>query len=1574
MATVQYNVIPANTTDLGVETYSTSDSNLVNSFAINSNYNVDQHFIELHAYSVAGELLTSVYNYQNEKQLINSAGAGQDGASTLYIDPVLDANSLGYTQGGVTLLYHFLKPIIETSLYISDISPDKLELRAKGVEVSPALLQALSQYRDQLQANSYFTEFRLNFRSNDLFIGVNLDIEADGSVLIKLYEPLPDNIALKNTFTLVELVADSVSYQVEATFTPEPEQPVFLKGPNFTLENREQNVLNTSYLNYNELFSYPVTGSYHKLLLQASQSGIQVSVDYSDYANFVHFSSAQERLENFNYKIGLVQYYESKSLSIKSTLAVSASAAVSESSTYYDNLVSGIIEKFDGYEQYLYFESTSFAWPKSNSLPPYVNLTGSSATVTTWYNTQLTSASLYDELNQSNLVYTIPEFIRQDSANAPYSLFLNMIGQHFDNIWIYAKAVTDKYDADNRLDYGISKDLVGEALRSFGVKLYSSNFSVASLSSLLLGEWYDSGSEQITSFVTASNSPTPDKDIIQETYKRLYHNLPYLIKTKGTERGLRALINCFGIPSGSLEIKEFGGVSRGTLPYLITPTGSVDKIRLNATSSIVSGSTLSQYVSIQNPGADYTQDIHTIEVGFSPTYYIDKYITGNITGSFNIDDYIGDPRTAHDATYTALQPFISSSLGSLSRYDMFDFIRLIKFFDNQVFKMVKDFVPARANATTGIIIKPHILERGKIKQPLVSFTQPEYTGSIDTAFIEGGDGDVIANLSTAYTASFKTPKGTVVQIQNTEVEKYNGELGGSVIDVVTGELNDENPFKHEVHPNTVYTLTEYLDVTSPGAGFDELDEASFLTQLISVGNMQFFWAYNNKIGYNYLKYIRFRNTLSGGISVYDSVQELETIKIAGTEYTFKNKTVNTALTLLELADPGTGIGLSPAGYPTTPTSVVVIFKPFLPARFDNSDYNPLLNNATKITDSAKLRKVDYTNGILVASNIEALRENTADFAEVQEYPYSSTGTVSGRYIGKQLRGEQINVYNRATDKSYGSTPVVEQTVPYFGTFSQMSATPDINNAVEVTLPYITFQDGEVYSSNTNSDAKNDVQFIFTENKTATVLFKTNTSGSRKVLALNGDYRIKKGGKRVEPILATQSGSINNIGKLVTAPNDFYNAIYFGEDTGIGEYRLQGPASGSQNRATQIANSSTLNIYFATQSAGASLAAWDGTDRAYTLPNVQANTSIKYDTDLYFEEKDSERLFRIFDRDGSGWTDTISVNVILESYDGSSWTTLNNKTIKPTWNRYGVKHEQPDGIDIVGHYKTSVGITKVFVKVSMSTGFIPFGSASTTQKLRTKVVNNSTGNDDVYLLDYLNGKQLGNKFTVEFRNDSRTADPNGEIRVIFGPKFQTLPFNLKSNFKVDQEVKPQGVVLFPTSTAIAPFAQSIYHPTSSIGTTISGSTLNPYIYVSSSLTENFGAFQSSDQHESLGFKEFITPFSLQLGDEIRAEGNESKVYTIVDIWEKGDSRINDSHLFANRPDKGMVLKVAPPVPFGTVLSNVLIRRYVDDSTKVLLYSNDPQTVDEFGTVTPQYISQDLRTNFEKYVDKAFTLIQ
>ena len=48
-------------------------------------------------------------------------------------------------------------------------------------------------------------------------------------------------------------------------------------------------------------------------------------------------------------------------------------------------------------------------------------------------------------------------------------------------------------------------------------------------------------------------------DITKEVWKRLYHNLPYLLKHKGTERGVKALLSCYGVPETILNVKEYGG-------------------------------------------------------------------------------------------------------------------------------------------------------------------------------------------------------------------------------------------------------------------------------------------------------------------------------------------------------------------------------------------------------------------------------------------------------------------------------------------------------------------------------------------------------------------------------------------------------------------------------------------------------------------------------------------------------------------------------------------------------------------------------------------------------------------------------------------------------------------------------------------------------------------------------------------------------------------------------------------------------------------------------------------------------
>ncbi len=62
--------------------------------------------------------------------------------------------------------------------------------------------------------------------------------------------------------------------------------------------------------------------------------------------------------------------------------------------------------------------------------------------------------------------------------------------------------------------------------------------------------------------------------------------------------------------------------------------------------------------------------------------------------------------------------------------------------------MIKDFVPAKTNLSTGLVIKQHILERSKIARHEPSLIKVDYSGSIETAFISGSNGlDEILNTN-----------------------------------------------------------------------------------------------------------------------------------------------------------------------------------------------------------------------------------------------------------------------------------------------------------------------------------------------------------------------------------------------------------------------------------------------------------------------------------------------------------------------------------------------------------------------------------------------------------------------------------------------------------------------------------------------------------------------------------------------------------------------------------------------------------------------------------------------------------
>lgn len=809
----------------GFEQYQNQDLELLDSFQINNLFDPTKNFSELHILDLADTLLSSTYSYTGYRLSLDAQSAGKEGASVLTIDPIQDALSYGYSFGGVKLLYHFLNDLYTSDnntldFYVDSISPDRTELQLLTNNLTA---EDVVRYTEAVNANlrsqSYFSEFRLNFKDNNLLIGLNidnLDTVNGKAVVVKLYEPLPDNFTIKSKLSIVEVISDSVAYELD--YEEALDTPTFpaLRSANFNLDIQDENVIPTQYFNYDELLSYKVGNTNSEIYSLINEKGVELSIDYSDYSNFIHFSSAQERLLNFKYKIDLLARY-SQSLSTKGS-ATGGSSGVSGSVAYYEGLYQGIINNFDHYERFLYYESGSSSWPKVNNAKPYINQASSLAT--TWYNSALTAAVAYDSTNYNSLIETIPAYLKDDPANDNYLTFVYMVGQHFDNLWVYGNAVTDKYNNDNRLNYGISKDLVGEALKNFGVKLYTSNKSIEDLFSTFIGQAYQSGSEQISSYITGSLTgsntpiqPTSFDNYQKEIQKRIYHNLPLLLKSKGTERGLRALINCFGIPSDVLDIKLYGGKNTYKLPLFGDSqyvTSSLDKIRLDNTGSIVEGSTLSEVTSIIKRDDRYTDDLHTIEVGFSPTDNIDNYIISRSAATFSIDDYLGDPRNLTSERYSGLSEQAYSILGNLNRYNLQDYVRLIKFFDNTVFKMVKDFIPARSVGVTGVVIKPNLLNISKAKSVSVTGTRSEYTGSIDTAFTSASNAGMFKKLndewSTSYVDRIQTPTDYVVQAtqHNQEQPKYNGELSGSRIAISSRDLNKDNPYKNSIYIDNSY--------------------------------------------------------------------------------------------------------------------------------------------------------------------------------------------------------------------------------------------------------------------------------------------------------------------------------------------------------------------------------------------------------------------------------------------------------------------------------------------------------------------------------------------------------------------------------------------------------------------------------------------------------------------------------------------------------------------------------------------------------------------------------------------------
>ncbi len=577
--------------------------------------------IEFYVYNAQNALQYSDYNFTDYQITDNNSisGSSADTTDVINLNPEKNVYDVGFSNGKLTAVYNFVNNELSSSIsnpyYLAEISSDRTEIRLKSNFISNDEIQtSFIPFEETLKTAEFFDEFYISFGDNESHIGINTKLEIPEpdnttraedqySILIKLYDALPSKHKVNDQLYVYTKTGETQAYIIEfEEVINVPSDTISLKGPNTNLNIKDFINNSSTYKNKEELINTNSSASKDQLINVLEQKGIKLTPNYStaSFNEFVNFSSAKSRVNNFYLKVKNIQGYESDIKLLSSTTGSNA-GAVSASIASLWTKIENEIKNFDGFEYYQYYNTGSDAYPKTGSTFPEQLLDyddvkvfkwlGSDDPLNQYYGGTLLSASLYDDDNPNWLYYTIPTFITEQNDNDNYVDFCNMVGQSFDELWLYTKAVTEKLNTTNELDKGVPLSLADDVITSLGYTGFGNNYNNQDNFIGLIGNdngdyLPPTGSELITQYIAINGGnivnywqdgysfedyveqlvtngfPYPIDKVSKEIFKRLYHNMAYLVKKKGTIAGLRQLINIWGVPSTILRINEFGGKNK----------------------------------------------------------------------------------------------------------------------------------------------------------------------------------------------------------------------------------------------------------------------------------------------------------------------------------------------------------------------------------------------------------------------------------------------------------------------------------------------------------------------------------------------------------------------------------------------------------------------------------------------------------------------------------------------------------------------------------------------------------------------------------------------------------------------------------------------------------------------------------------------------------------------------------------------------------------------------------------------------------------------------------------------------
>lgn len=579
----------------------------------------------------------------------------------------------------------------------------------------------------------------------------NLD-NINDTLLIKTIEPLPEFIDLNSEF-YISNIGHSDDIVRNISLRDIDEVPTFkLRGPDITTKVTKETTKKYTLKGDGGLIKDDLSAA-ENFFNTTGQDIDDLHINYSDFKNFVKFSSARTRLDNFILKLTKISkiqykldnlYFEIDKLNKEVSLGTIDESIAKNSIMIMEreditklNLEhSELVKSFTSYEKFLYYEESNESWPRETSF----NLSGFTGNLFVangnyklfasmkfdvnkvfrndkdgrwkiifessvekwklfkegsteyiysstsnlnsgfvanadnnsgftdqsshfqkvfledsykkdspftppqlipeninefkktegyvWYETNAKSANLYDKHNDDSLANSIPEFLVRTYENEDFINFLNMIGEQFDMLLVYIEAMSNMQYIRNSFSKGVPNQLVWFVMNSFGVNFYGREVDELSVSK---------------KFEENRNT----------IWRRILNNLPYILKTSGTESSIRALFKCYGVPDYLFQIKEFGGVNYGsddyendsrykldTFDYSLNFTKTNQFIEISLPDQDKDDLSIEFRIKLDNKIFDFYKDTTSFDQKNSATLPANSGNSVDLTGILTDDDFI----------------------------------------------------------------------------------------------------------------------------------------------------------------------------------------------------------------------------------------------------------------------------------------------------------------------------------------------------------------------------------------------------------------------------------------------------------------------------------------------------------------------------------------------------------------------------------------------------------------------------------------------------------------------------------------------------------------------------------------------------------------------------------------------------------------------------------------------------------------------------------------------------------------------------------------------------------------------